>query len=490
MRWGLFPRLAISLGALLAAAMLTLGYVLLSDATQRLQDERLMVARTLARTLAEGSVDALAADDYELMERWVSSVLPDKNFAYAFLSRPDGMILTHTELGSIGHRIDSDKLTATGPDSFRTVFRHQAVQEIVYPVRIGNKHLADAHIAYYLNHDSLLDSETTTRILGLLALFLLLLLGATLFIIRRYTQPLSELASSITTVSLDAAHTEKLDGKLLQRTDEIGALAREYRDMLDRLAAAYTELQNEEQRLRERVDERTSELRRTNRELESFSYSVSHDLRAPLRAMAGYSQVLLDEYAASIDSEGRRALERIRDNTFHMDQLISDLLALSRVSRHAMQHTAVDLSAMAAEIVTELRQQQPERPVEVQIGPTSEVRGDPGLLRIALKNLIGNAWKYTGKTSSPRIEFGEVEEQPGTFYVRDNGAGFDMRFVDKVFGVFQRLHRSDEFEGTGIGLATVERVIHRHKGTIHAESEPGNTVFTFTLPTTGQGTSD
>lgn len=485
MHRGLFPRLAISLGVLLVVAMLTLGYVLLHDAAQRLENERLMVARTLARTLAEGSIDALAADDYELMEREVSSVLPDKNFAYAFLSRPDGIILTHTELGRIGHRIDTDKLTATGPDTFQTRFRDQAIQEVVYPVHIGNRHLADAHVAYYLNHDSLLDSRTTTRVLGLIGLFLLLLLGATLLIIRRHTRPLTELARAITSVSLDAVHAEKLDEKLLQRTDEVGALAREYRDMLDRLSAVYTELQNEEQRLRERVDERTSELRRTNQELESFSYSVSHDLRAPLRAMAGYSQMLLDDYATMIDSDGQRALKRIRDNTFHMDQLISDLLALSRVSRHAMQHSIVNLSAMVDEIVDELRQQQPERSVEVQVGPTPAVSGDPGLLRIALKNLIGNAWKYTGKTSSPRIEFGEVAGRPGTFYVKDNGAGFDMRFVDKVFGVFQRLHRADEFEGTGIGLATVERVIHRHNGTIHAESEPGNTVFTFTLPTTG-----
>lgn len=490
MHRGLFPRLAISLGILLAVAMLTLGYVLLSDAALRLENERLMVARTLARTLAEGSIDALAAKDYELMERWVSSVLPNENFAYAFLSRPDGIILTHTQLGQVGHPVDTDTRTSTGPDSFQAMFNDQAVQEVVYPVRIGNKHLADAHVAYYLNHDSLLDSETTTRILGLLGLFLALLLGATLLIIRRHTRPLTDLTRSITSVSLDAAHAERLDEKLLQRTDEVGALAREYRDMLDRLAAAFKELQNEEQRLRERVEERTSELRRTNQELESFSYSVSHDLRAPLRAMAGYSQVLLEDYAGTIDSEGQRALERIRDNTFHMDQLISDLLALSRVSRHAMQHGTVNLSAIAAEIIDELRQQHPERSVDIQVGPTSDVSGDPGLLRIALKNLIGNAWKYTGKTSSPRIEFGEIAGQPGTFYVQDNGAGFDMRFVDKVFGVFQRLHRADEFEGTGIGLATVERVIHRHNGTIHAESEPGNTIFTFTLPTTGQGTSD
>ncbi|TCK18781.1 HAMP domain-containing protein [Thiogranum longum] len=485
MRWGLYTRLAISLGVLLAVAMLTLGYMLLSDATKRLENERLMVTRTLARTLAEGSVDALAADDYELMERWVSSVLPDNNYAYAFLSRPDGLILTHTQLDRIGHRIDTDKRIETGPDSFQTMFKDQPVQEVVYPVNIGNKHLADAHIAYYVNRSDLLDSETTTRILGIVALFLLLLLGAALLIIRRHTRPLSELATSITNVSLDAAHTTQLDRKLLQRTDEIGALAREYSDMLDRLGAAYTELQNEEQRLRERVEERTSELRQSNLELESFSYSVSHDLRAPLRAMAGYSQILLEDHASSIDAEGRHALQRIRDSTFHMDQLISDLLALSRVSRHTMQHKPVDLSAMATEIVAGLRQQQPDRDIEIQIKPTSKVDGDPGLLRVALQNLIDNAWKYTGKSASPRIEFGEVEGEPGSFYIRDNGAGFDMRFADKMFGVFQRLHHSDEFEGTGIGLATVERILHRHKGTIRAESAAGNTVFTFTLHRAG-----
>ena len=483
MRWGLYPRLAVSLAVLLGVAMLTLGYVLLTDAEKTLKSERLTVAHTLARTLAEGSVDALAADDYELMERWVSSVLPKKGYAYAYLSRPDGIILTHTQLDKIGHHVDSVNPGATPPYDFTTRHKNRPVQETVYPVTVGNKHLANAHIAYYLDQGSLLDSEAAFRILGLLGLFLLLLLAATLLIIRRHTRPLSQLTEAITSVSLGAERVHKLDSGLLQRTDEIGALSREYGSMLERLDTAYEELRQEEQRLRERVDERTRELSQSYRELETFSYTVSHDLRAPLRAMAGFGQLLLDDYGSSIDEDGQHALQRICANAVRMDRLISDLLSLARVNRQTLQSTPVDLSAMAREILDELCKQQPERKVEIHIGDTPRVAGDPGLLRIALQNLLDNAWKYTGKQETAVIHFGVYHAEPDNFYLSDNGTGFDMRYVDKLFGVFQRLHSTEEFEGTGIGLATVERIIHRHTGTIYAESEPGKgATFIFKLP--------
>jgi len=483
MRWGLYPRLAVSLAVLLGVAMLTLGYVLLTDAAKSLKSERLSVAHTLARTLAEGSVDALAAEDYELMERWVSSVLPEKGYAYAFLSRPDGIILTHTQLDKVGHRLDAGNPGATPPYDFTTHYNHRPVQETVYPVIIGNKHLANAHVAYYLDQGSLFDSETAFRILGLLGLFLLLLLTAILLIIRRHTRPLSQLTAAITTVSLGAPRVDKLDSKLLQRTDEIGALSREYGSMLERLDTAYDELRHEEQRLRERVEERTRELSQSYQELETFSYTVSHDLRSPLRAMNGYGQLLLEDYGASIDEAGQHALQRICANAVRMDQLISDLLSLSRVSRQTFDNSPVDLSTMAREILDELHKLQPDRKVEIHVEDTPQVEGDPGLLRIALQNLLGNAWKYTGKNETTIIRFGTSDTEPGSFYISDNGTGFDMRYVDKLFGVFQRLHSTEEFEGTGIGLATVHRVIHRHRGTIHAESEPGQgATFFFTLP--------
>ncbi len=482
MRWGLYPRLAVSLGVLLGIAMLSLGYMLVSDAGKRLETERLTVARTLAHTLADGTVDALSAEDYELMERWVSSILPGENYAYAFLSRPDGLILTHTRVDMVGRRTNIDAAPGPAPYTVMTRYDHRPVQEVVYPVTVGDKHLADAHVAYYLDQNRLLSSDMAIRILGLLALFLLLLLGATLLIIRRHTRPLKRLADSITRVSLGAARVESLDDTLLKRTDEVGTLAREYSNMLERLNSAYNELRSEEQRLRDRVEERTSELRQSNLELESFSYSVSHDLRAPLRAINGYSELLLEDYPQSLDTEGRRALRRICDNTRHMEQLISDLLALSQVSRREMVRLPVDLSAIVRELCGTLQKQQPDRNVEVQVNITMLVEGDPGLLRIAMQNLIDNAWKYTARADTPRIEFGSLTEEPGCFYLRDNGAGFDMRYADKLFGVFQRLHRAEEFEGTGIGLATVKRIIRRHGGTIRAESAPGEgATFYFTL---------
>ncbi|VAW75919.1 Sensory box histidine kinase [hydrothermal vent metagenome] len=483
MRWGLFPRLAVSLGLLLGAAMLTLGYVLLSDSAKRLEAERLNVASTLVRTLATGNIDALAAEDFELMERSVYSVLPDKNYAYAFLSRPDGKILTHSEISQIGQYTDTGHTELTSPHSHTTQFGGRSVRELVHPIIVGNKLLANAHIAYYLNQDNLFSTDMAVRILGLLGLFLLLLLTATSLIIRRYTHPLTHLTESITDMSLDAVHLKKLDTALLQRTDEIGALSREYSNMLERLGLAYEELRNEEQLLREKVEERTRELRLSYQELETFSYSVSHDLRSPLRAMAGYGQMLLEDYGESLDEDGRHALQRICANAIRMDQLILDLLALSRVSRQEFKHSRVDLSDMAHEIFNELQKQHPERKVEIEIDDTPLVDGDKGLLRIAMQNLIDNAWKYSGKTEKAVFHFGAVASEPGSFFIRDNGSGFDMRYVDKIFGVFQRLHAQDVFEGTGIGLATVERVIHRHGGIIRGESEIGKgATFTFSLP--------
>lgn len=232
------------------------------------------------------------------------------------------------------------------------------------------------------------------------------------------------------------------------------------------------------------LQQRSEELAAANRELEAFAYSVSHDLRAPLRAIDGFSQALLEDYGERLDGPGLDYLRRVRAATQRMAALIDDLLQLSRVSRAALQPGVVDLSGMAREILAELQQAQPERRVDIVVQPGLTVRGDPGLLRTALYNLLDNAWKYTGRTERPRIEVGSTPSEAGpVFYVRDNGAGFDMRYADKLFGAFQRLHHPSEFEGTGIGLATVQRIVHRHGGRIWAEASPGHGAsFHFTLP--------
>jgi PAS domain S-box-containing protein len=235
--------------------------------------------------------------------------------------------------------------------------------------------------------------------------------------------------------------------------------------------------------LEQRVIERTAQLAAVNRELETFSYSVSHDLRAPLRSIAGFSQALLEDYSDQLDEQGRDYLERVQSAGQRMARLIDDLLSLSRVTRTELGSETVQLSELAEIIALELQQLQPERRVDFAITRGLQAQGDAGLLRAALENLLGNAWKFTANQSHAQIEFGATQRDgQKIFFVRDNGAGFDMTYANKLFGAFQRLHDTNEFPGTGIGLATVQRIINRHNGTIWAEAAVGQgATFYFTL---------
>ncbi|MGA7595158.1 MAG: PAS domain S-box protein [Gallionella sp.] len=236
--------------------------------------------------------------------------------------------------------------------------------------------------------------------------------------------------------------------------------------------------------LEQRILERTTELVSANKELEAFSYSVSHDLRSPLRSIDGFSQALLEDYADQLDNQGKDYLNRVRAATQRMGELIDDMLKLSRVTRVEMQRKPVDLSALATEVLAGLQNDEPERKVDCRVEPGLVAQGDDQLLRVALENLLGNAWKFTGKTANAKIEFGSTLGTDGDrlFFVRDNGAGFDMTYADKLFGVFQRLHQVNEFPGTGVGLATVLRIARRHGGQVRGAGVPGQgATFYFTL---------
>ena len=236
--------------------------------------------------------------------------------------------------------------------------------------------------------------------------------------------------------------------------------------------------------LEQRVLERTAELQAANSELESFAYSVSHDLRAPLRALDGFSQILLDDYGARLDDEGRSYLDRIRAADQRMGALIDALLELSRLNRGELSRERLDISKMARDVAAELAEAEPGRAVELAIADDLEAHADRRLVQALLANLLGNAWKFTARHETARIEVG-VDDADGerAFYVRDDGAGFDMAYADKLFGAFQRLHSPGEFEGLGIGLATVQRIVRRHGGRVWAESEvEKGATFHFTLP--------
>ena len=229
---------------------------------------------------------------------------------------------------------------------------------------------------------------------------------------------------------------------------------------------------------------RADELAALNQELESFSYSVSHDLRAPLRSIDGFSLALLEDYGKQFDNTGKDYLQRVRDAAQRMAKLIDDLLELSRMTRSVIKRDHVPLSKIANEIIDQLKESEPTRQVTVNITPGLNAYADMGLSRIVLQNLLSNAWKYSSNNASAHIEFGKMPQNSETvFFVRDNGVGFDMQYADKLFGAFQRLHKANEFEGTGIGLATVQRIIHRHGGIIWAQSKPNEgATFYFTLP--------
>lgn len=235
--------------------------------------------------------------------------------------------------------------------------------------------------------------------------------------------------------------------------------------------------------LERRVAARTAQLQATTRELEAFCYSVSHDLRAPLRSIRGFNEVLLERYRGSLDARGQEFLRRACDSSRQMDDLIDDLLKLSRVSRTELVRRPVDLSHLAQVIGAELQQAEPGRQVEFRVAPGLHTRGDERLLRIVLENLLRNAWKFSAKRAIAHIEVGARAEPEPVFFVRDNGAGFDPAFAGRLFGVFQRLHSSSEFAGTGVGLATVQRIVNRHGGRVWAEAEvERGATFYFSLP--------
>jgi light-regulated signal transduction histidine kinase (bacteriophytochrome) len=236
-------------------------------------------------------------------------------------------------------------------------------------------------------------------------------------------------------------------------------------------------------RLNAELQNQSIQLRAANKELEAFSYSVSHDLRAPLRSIDGFSQALLEDYADKLDEEGQNSLQRVRASSQHMAQLIDDMLKLSRVTRSEMRREPVDLTGMAQALAADLQNTAPERQVKFVIADGLLAQGDAALLRIAMENLLDNAWKYTSQRPRAQIEFGFCRNNGrSAYFVRDDGAGFDMAYADKLFGTFQRLHSVTEFKGTGIGLATVQRIIHRHGGHVWAEAKVNQgATFYFTL---------
>ncbi len=276
-----------------------------------------------------------------------------------------------------------------------------------------------------------------------------------------------------------------------QQPDRLGRLPgiwrsvrRHLENLISERRQALRSLQADHDVLEQQVKARTLALQHQNTELEAFNFAVSHDMRAPLRAISGFVAALQEDYATSLDDQGRHYLARVRAGVGRLEELIETLLSLSQISRMTLERTDLDLSQLAQDVCSDLAIREPERKVRIEIEPGLRANADPKLIRIALENLLGNAWKYTGKTAQANIRFTVSRRDNETVYsVCDNGAGFDMKYAERLFTPFQRMHRRDEFEGTGVGLSTVQRIIHRHGGRIWAEAVPNSgACFYFTLP--------
>jgi hypothetical protein len=261
-------------------------------------------------------------------------------------------------------------------------------------------------------------------------------------------------------------------------------------DITDRIQAE-AQVRDLNARLETRVSERTAELEASARELDAFAYSVSHDLRAPLRSLHGFSQAILDDYGNLLDDVGRGYLNRLQVNVKRMGQMIDDLLNLSRATRVDLTRESVDLSGLAREVMADLSAADPDRTVEIVVADDLTAPGDRALLRMVLQNLLANSWKFTAKLPVAKIEVGQIDHRgEQNFFVRDDGAGFDSKYSDKLFTAFQRLHPAAEFEGNGIGLAIVQRIVRRHGGNVSAESEPGEgATFYFTVAAAKEATT-
>lgn len=328
-----------------------------------------------------------------------------------------------------------------------------------------------------------LDDDIAASITSALTLASIVILAALLFaryIQRFISDPLIQLQGIARKVTVDHDFSPRANKK---NDDELGELVDAFNTMLETIAEQNQVIREHTDNLEKKVDERTAELALANRELETFSYSVSHDLKAPLNRIEGFSLALIEDYGDQLDKDAKSYIDRIRSNSREMRCLINSLLQLSKVARKEINKQDLNLSDLANHITNILLESDPDRKASISIRPGIHATGDQKLIEILLDNLIGNAWKYSRNNENTRIEIG-VTHHPGskTYFIRDNGSGFDMEYAGQLFKPFSRLHSPEQFEGTGIGLATVARIVERHHGKIWAESAPDQgAIFYFTL---------
>jgi signal transduction histidine kinase len=422
---------------------------------------------TQAQIIGANSVSAILFDDPDAAGKTLSAVRADPDIISAGIRAPDGRVFAAYPPGS---GAGASNLPAILPKQGEGYGFRNGELALVRTIAADGRPIG---LVYLRSNLRQLDVRLR-RYASIGGLVLGTSLAAALVISwmsqRAISRPVAHLAETSRIVSRDQNYS--LRATPTGNSDEIAELIDDFNEMLAQIQQRDAALQTARDEMEQRVQHRTAELSAANGELEAFSYSVSHDLRAPLRSIDGFSNILLEDYSEALDEAGREHLRRVRLATQRMSVLIDDLLKLSKVTRAAMVRERLDLSALARAVADETQRAEPHRPVEFVIGPGLVSEGDPGLMRVVMENLLGNAWKYTSSHPRARIEFGahRGNGRPA-FFVRDDGAGFDAAYAGRLFGAFQRLHAESEFPGTGIGLATVQRIIRRHGGEVWAEGE-------------------
>jgi len=431
-----------------------------------------------ARIVGSNTITALTFDDPDAAERTLSALRAEARVEGAALYRPDGSLFASYLRDDAVPRLE---LPPEAPREGQwSRFDGLRTMHVVRPVLLDGMPIG---LVYIRSNQR----EVTDRLVGyglIVVVVLIVALVASQLVSRvsrrAIAVPLAELAALARRFSTEHDYSVRARHA---GPGELQMLTVAFNEMLDEIQARDRSLQESRDQLEQRVRERTAALDASNQELEAFCYSVSHDLRSPLRSIDGFSQALLEDMEGQLDANAAGHLGRIRAATQRMASLIDDLLSLSRITRTDLTVKRVDLSAMARAVCDELSAAQPGRQMTFVVEDGLDAMVDPRLARQVLENLIGNAWKFTSKQPSARVEFGSVVRPDGrVFVVRDNGAGFDPAYADRLFGVFQRLHAMTDFPGTGVGLAIVDRIVKRHGGRVWAESAVGQGAsFYFTL---------
>jgi signal transduction histidine kinase len=515
----LFRKLMISSILLVSFAVAISTVLAITGQARVLNDELIVRGRLMASHIGLSTEEAFRSMNWLSVESAIQNVASAEDVIFCKVVMPDGTVYLADDRAYYGESIEPDILNAGSSliEDYTDPRTGRQGKLIIEQIEIGQE---TWWVLLAMSSDSVNGATRSVLRSNLLLAIAIMIpaIGGALVLSKGVSDPIVELANAA-----KAFAAGRLDHPVTIRAKgEVGVLARSFNEMIQELRASQEQLEdyskgleirveertaelaranealqieitervqaedkvrrlNEE--LEQRVIERTAELRAANKELEGFAYSVAHELRSPLRSMDGFSLALLEDYGDRLDADGQNCIQRVRAASQRMAQLVDDLLYLSRVTRREVRRERVDLSALVQTITAELQETQPERQVEFVIAEGVVAKGDTHLLRVVMESLLDNAWKFTSKHPRARIEFG-VTKHDGevVYFVRDDGVGFDMAYAEKLFGTFQRLHAMTEFEGTGVGLATVQRIVDRHGGRVWAEGalEQGATLY-FTL---------